>query len=217
MSFIPSWDPKPFSGLSFSAGGVLALADLSTIAQRTAITGGASWMDSLLLAPGLHYQQAADELFRKGDASSIVNIVDERGGAAVALKLNNAATANYIQRIAKPGETVTLDVCHAVAARGRYKLRRSNSGNHATAWRERSRPELGWISHLLYLSSPVLTLTAVTFTILFKDCESVSHLWSISTPNTARVDARVHNGPHDVPHPQHMGDQAAGVPRKLRP
>jgi hypothetical protein len=172
-------------------------------------------MDSLLLAPGLHYQQAADELFRKGDASSIVNIVDERGGATVALKLNNAATANYIQRIAKPGETVTLDVCHAVAARGRYKLRRSNSGNHATAWRERSRPELGWISHLLYLSSPVLTLTAVTFTILFKDCESVSHLWSISTPNTARVDARVHNGPHDVPHPQHMGNQAAGVPRKV--
>jgi hypothetical protein len=170
MAFVPGWNQRPFPRLALSAGGLIALADLQTIAQRTAITGGASWVDSLLLAPGLHYQQAADELFRKGGASAIVDVVDEGGGSAVSLKLNNAATANYIQKVAKPGETVTLDVGRVVAARGPYKLRRSNSGNHATAWKEKSGSGLGWVSHMLYLISPALTLTAITFIVLFKDC-----------------------------------------------
>lgn len=175
MAFIPGWNQKPFPSVALSAGGLLALADLQTIAQRTAITGGASWMDSLLLAPGLHYQQAADELFRRGGAAAIVDVVDEWGGAAVALKLNNAATANYIQNVAKPGETVTLNVGRVAAARGRYKLRRSDSGNHATAWREAGNSGLGWVSHMLYLMSPVLTLAAIAFIVLFKDCKPSSH------------------------------------------
>ena len=155
MSFVPGWNPKPFSTLALSASGVLALADLNTIAQRTAITGGASWIDTLLLAPGIHYQQAADELFRKGGASAIIDVVDEFAGSAVTFKLRNAATAHYIQNVAKPGETVTLDVGRAVSAKGRYKLRRSDSGNHATAWRETGPSDLGWVSHALYLTSPV--------------------------------------------------------------
>lgn len=171
MAFVSGWNQKPIPGIALSAGGLLALADLHTIAQRTAITGGASWMDSLLLAPGLHYQQAADELFQKGGASAIVDVVDESGGSAVTFKLSNAATANYIQKVAKPGETVTLVVGRA--SRGRYKLSRSDSGRHATAWRESGGSDSGWVSHVLYLISPVLTLAAVTFVVLFKDCELV--------------------------------------------
>lgn len=53
--------PKtPLPSLSLSAAGLVALADLQTIAHRTALTGTSSWWDSLVLAPGLHYQQAAD-------------------------------------------------------------------------------------------------------------------------------------------------------------
>jgi hypothetical protein len=170
--FIPGWTSKPFPALTLSAGGLLALADLQTIAQRTALTGGASWMDSLVLAPGIQYQAAADELFWKGAAASIVDVVDEHGGAAVSMKFANAATWHYIQRVAKPGETVTLNVGRAIAAHGSsYMLRRTDSGDHAMAWRVGGKPDLGIVSHVLYLISPVLTVAAIGFLVIFKDCK----------------------------------------------
>jgi hypothetical protein len=42
------------SGISLDAAGLVALADLNTIAQRTAIVGSASLLDCLVLAPGIH-------------------------------------------------------------------------------------------------------------------------------------------------------------------
>ncbi|KAK4162044.1 hypothetical protein QBC43DRAFT_322785 [Cladorrhinum sp. PSN259] len=201
-TFIPGWVQKPFPGITLSAGGLLALADLHTIAERTAITGGASWMDILLLAPGLHYQQAADQLFRKG-GEAIVAMVDKGSGSAErpiefeldrnddaaaatggngaapkktstlnrsqSLKINNAATAQYIQSIAKPGEVVTLDVGRLVASKGRYKLKRSNSGYHASAWLETNSSGIGWVSHILYLLGPLLTFGTIALAVLFKD------------------------------------------------
>ncbi|KAK2059369.1 hypothetical protein LY76DRAFT_25821 [Colletotrichum caudatum] len=56
----PVLSKEPLPGLSLSAAGLVALADLQTIANRTALTGTSSWFDALVLAPGLHYQQAAD-------------------------------------------------------------------------------------------------------------------------------------------------------------
>lgn len=56
----PVLKKTPIPELSLSAAGLVALADLETIAQRTALTGTSSWFDGLVLAPGLHYQQAAD-------------------------------------------------------------------------------------------------------------------------------------------------------------
>lgn len=56
----PVLSKEPIPGLSLSAAGLVALADLQTIANRTALTGTSSWFDALVLAPGLHYQQAAD-------------------------------------------------------------------------------------------------------------------------------------------------------------
>lgn len=152
-------------------------------------------MDTLLLAPGLHYQQAADELFRKG-GEAIVAMVDEgkgpvklrldddavsrtagrSNGSQGALKVNNAATAQYIQSIAKPGQEVTLDVGRLVASKGRYKLKRSDTGQHATAWLETNSAGLGWVSHLLYLISPLMTLAAIALLVLFKDCKKSIYL-----------------------------------------
>lgn len=170
-TFIDGWTSKPFPSLAFSAGGVLALADLHTIAQRTAIAGGASWFDVLVLAPGIHYQQAANELFHRGGATAIIEIIDELHPSSVRLQLNNAAIAHYIQKVAKPGETVTLDVGRAVAAKGLYKVRRSNTGSHVTAWRNREKPKCGWLSHALYLTTPVVTVASVSLVVIFKDCE----------------------------------------------
>ncbi|KAJ3938519.1 uncharacterized protein N0V96_011246 [Colletotrichum fioriniae] len=58
----PVLSKEPIPGLSLSAAGLVALADLQTIANRTALTGTSSWFDALVLAPGLHYQQAADSI-----------------------------------------------------------------------------------------------------------------------------------------------------------
>ncbi|KAK0737476.1 hypothetical protein B0T21DRAFT_287116 [Apiosordaria backusii] len=169
--FIPSWNQKPFPGVSLSAGGLLALADLQTIAKRTAITGGASWADAFLLAPGLHYQQAAGDLFRKGNggAIAITKIVDQSSNGEVTLELNNAATAEYIQSIAKPGQEVILDIGRASSTGKRYMLRRSASGKSAVAWLDEGSGGLGWFSHLLYLSTLFLTIATITLVVLFKD------------------------------------------------
>ncbi|KAK3693639.1 hypothetical protein B0T22DRAFT_45939 [Podospora appendiculata] len=170
MVQFPGWSSKPITGLELSAGGLLALADLSTIAERTAITGGSSWLDSLILAPGLHYQQAADELAKWSGASAIVNAVEDQDGKPMTFRVNNAATANYIQKIARPGQTVTLYVGAIPAKTSRYyRVKRSNSGLHATIWAEDAIPDLGWVSHALYLVSPVLTVASIVFTVLFQD------------------------------------------------
>ncbi len=124
----PDWSTKPIPNLALSASGLIALADLSTIAQRTAITGGSSWMDTLLLAPGLQYQQAADELVKGSGMEGIVDAVEQRDGKPTTFRINNAATAHYIQKIARPGQVVTLDVGSLPAAKARYRLKRSDSG-----------------------------------------------------------------------------------------
>ncbi|KAF6815387.1 hypothetical protein CPLU01_14157 [Colletotrichum plurivorum] len=62
--------PKtPIHHLSLSSAGLIALADLQTLSRRTALTGTSSWLDALVLAPGLHYHQAAEEAI-SGDYST---------------------------------------------------------------------------------------------------------------------------------------------------
>ncbi|KAM7209750.1 hypothetical protein V8F20_000153 [Naviculisporaceae sp. PSN 640] len=195
MAF-PNWPQVPIPGVSLSASGILALADLSTIAQRTAITGGSSWLDSLLLAPGLHYQQAAEQLAIDGgagthtahtdtddfyDGANPSVVVEGHGKSRRRIPINNAATAAYIRRIAnsRPGETVTLDVGWGglvSSKKKKIKMKRSDSGGHAFVWAEEGQKEqehisldLGWVSHLLYLASPVLTVIAAVLLVLEKD------------------------------------------------
>ena len=188
MVSFPEWTTHPIPGVSLSAGGLLALADLSTVAQRTAITGGSSWLDSLLLAPGLHYQQAADELV-KWSGSSATAVVDDGTGpeagatrvdgngetrssvSRTSFRINNAATILSLQKIARPGQTITLDVGTIPAVKQRLRIRRSESGFHATVWAVDDLPDLGWLSHVLYLISPLLTIAAVVLVILFQDCK----------------------------------------------
>lgn len=173
----PNWTSLPLSGLSLSTGGLLALADLSTIAQRTVIAGGSSWLDSFLLAPGLHYQQAADALVQQGIAGpgSVLGPIHavemQQDGRATTFVIKNAATRHYIERIARPGQVVTLDVGALAYSGIRYRMMRSGSGFHATVWAEDRVPDLGWISHLLYLISPALTVLALIIIILLQDCE----------------------------------------------
>ncbi|KAG6016655.1 hypothetical protein E4U43_003388 [Claviceps pusilla] len=177
---IPSWSSTPFPTLSLSAAGLLALANLDTVAQRTRLTGGSSWLDVFVLAPGLHYQQAVDALEGK-DAPL------PRGGDT------NPAMAQHLGRLggSEAGSVVTLRVGVAKGSRRwsrKKKKKKSNKHKGSSLVRRIRRVCTGsssssrkggggggggghrdWFSHVLYLCSPALTLTAGIFMALLQD------------------------------------------------
>ncbi|KFA67259.1 hypothetical protein S40285_06705 [Stachybotrys chlorohalonatus IBT 40285] len=165
---IAPWSTTPIPNLSLSAGALLALADLHTIAQRTALTGGSSWLDTLVLAPGLHYQQAADAIDRQLDVQQRPTAVEARGGAGVEARyvVNNAAMVGFLKRMcsddAKGDDPVTLDVMLDTAGR----VVRRGLGDFISLGGD---GDTNWFSHALYLASPLLTAAAVAFLILLED------------------------------------------------
>ncbi|KAK7743899.1 hypothetical protein SLS53_003921 [Cytospora paraplurivora] len=182
---LPGWTNNPIPNFSLSASGLIMLADLSTVAHRTALRGGSSWLDFLLLVPGLHYQQAADELANGGatvlQAVEVVHGDKDGDGApdVVYHTIVNRAVVSYIVRTAVEGKTVVLDVGEIpVRARawrmgtrgttygrgGRVGLAKEGGGGGVG-----DLPDLGWAAHLLYLASPVLTVIAATLIILLGD------------------------------------------------
>ncbi|KAH8713983.1 hypothetical protein HC256_007099 [Beauveria bassiana] len=221
---IPSWTSTPIPSLSFSAGGLLALADLGTIARRTAVVGGASWLDALVLAPGLHYQQAADALLEQA-----ATLASEPGLAAVAVErppggratsavmgsssssssaprsyaIRNIAMADYLRRLwagedagdgaAAEKKTVVVGVRveggkdadesgkmllrSGMAILRRQRRQKAQVAAAAAAdddlWR------LVWLSHLLYVLSPLLTLAATVFMVLLGDFWGLSSLLAL--------------------------------------
>ncbi|KAK6839732.1 hypothetical protein PG995_007009 [Apiospora arundinis] len=189
----PNWTNTPIPHFSVSAGGVIALADLSTIAQRTAIAGGSSWLDAFLLAPGLHYQQAADALANSGSSGmdsggpgaspSYAAIERLKEGKTSTYNITNPATVRYLQRVAaaaqRDGYPVMVDVGtlperrYWSTGRGRRSV-----GQRANIWKDQP-ADLGWISHLLYLASPILTVAAFIFMILLQEWWGVGLLLAL--------------------------------------
>lgn len=174
--FIPGWSSQPIPHFSLSASGLIVLADLSTIAQRTALRGGSSWLDSLLLAPGLHYQQAADDLFR-GEGAQVLTAVElDRDGKPTAHRIVNQAVVSYVLRVAKEGRTVVLDVGEISLKRRSWTTHRKESarrGQRAMLYGGSAQVEesLSVAAQLLYVASPVLTCVAIVLVVLLKDCK----------------------------------------------
>lgn len=188
----PQWSQYPIPNFTLSAAGLVVLADLSTIAQRTAITGGSSWLDALLLAPGLHYQQAVDGLADGsgqtggGEASGSrgesgprrYNAVEMlQGGKQSSYDIANTATIRYLQRLAAAGpaaQRIIVDVGAVpqrryFASRNTRRRHRPSSGPHAAIWPSDS--DIGWLSNVLYLTSPVLTVATIVMMALLRECE----------------------------------------------
>ncbi|SJL14836.1 uncharacterized protein ARMOST_18307 [Armillaria ostoyae] len=92
------------SGITLESAGLVALADLPTVAVRTALMGTASWLDILVLAPGMHQQQSADEVNRSEfpQTGSLTN--------GYVFRVENPATVSYLQRIGRTGHLVTAKV-----------------------------------------------------------------------------------------------------------
>ncbi|KAI1140816.1 hypothetical protein F5Y05DRAFT_288016 [Hypoxylon sp. FL0543] len=171
----PNWSQTPIPGLELSASGLLALADLGTVANRTRIVGGSSWLDALLLAPGLHYQQAADAVAGHTESYSAVELYEDRTST---YKIANPATRHYLERVGLAGQRVTVDVGRMPDRDYYFGGRRQVPGQRATIWQDQG-SDLGWVSHVLYLASPVLTITAFVFMILLREWWGVASLLAL--------------------------------------
>ncbi|PBK88125.1 hypothetical protein ARMGADRAFT_443253 [Armillaria gallica] len=90
--------------ITLEAAGLLVLADLPAVASRTALTGGASFLDALVLVPGMHKQQCADEINRgEFPTTGAMN-------SGYVFRVENPATVSYLQTIGQAGHLVTARV-----------------------------------------------------------------------------------------------------------
>ncbi|KAI0395163.1 hypothetical protein F5Y17DRAFT_218243 [Xylariaceae sp. FL0594] len=218
----PNWTQTPIPGVDISAAGLLALADLGTIAQRTRISGGASWLDALLLAPGLHYQQAADTVLN--EIPSPYNAVEASlDGKRSTHNIANTATLQYLERVCRPGQRVVVDVGRApqrsytfpLAGGGsRQQRSKRNSGlssRRNVIWRDQE-AGIGWVSQVLYLASPLLTITAFVFMVLLREWWGVAAILGLMLSrilNIYVIKQRTKRPPK-LPPPQPNPDHASG-------
>ncbi|KAF7547499.1 hypothetical protein G7Z17_g7702 [Cylindrodendrum hubeiense] len=198
-SLIHSWSTTPIPNLTLSASGLLALADLRTVAHRTALTGGSSWLDALVLAPGLHYQQACDYLDREAPTglialpvASAAPVLD--GRAEMRYGIKNAVTVNYLMSLCRKDKRglVTIDVGSVagweVGKRLRRLVRRRRKiVDEEDEYLDLSPPDLDWISHFMYLTTPGLTVASITFMILFEDWWGLSIIIALMVSRTLNI------------------------------
>jgi len=135
-----SYTQATFSGVSLDAAGLVALADISSIATRTAIIGSASALDALFLAPGIHRQQFAAEVINNGEHPATAALTD-----GYVFRVENQATVSFLQRVGVTGHLVNLKVEKDTASR---------------FWNWHCFKG-GVLSSILFLIGPVLTLVSL--------------------------------------------------------
>lgn len=98
------FNTSSISGITLESAGLVALADLSTVAVRTALTGTASYLDVLVLVPGMHQQQSAVKINdgELPDTGSMTN--------GYVFRVENPATVSYLRHIGRTGKLVTAEV-----------------------------------------------------------------------------------------------------------
>ncbi|KAK0430939.1 hypothetical protein EV421DRAFT_2024806 [Armillaria borealis] len=98
------FNTSSISGITLESAGLIALADLSTVAVRTALTGTASYLDVLVLVPGMHQQQSAVKINdgELPDTGSMTN--------GYVFRVENPATVSYLRHIGRTGKLVTAEV-----------------------------------------------------------------------------------------------------------
>ncbi|KAF7793771.1 hypothetical protein EIP86_004892 [Pleurotus ostreatoroseus] len=181
---------KFISGIQLDSAGLVALADLSTIQQRTALMGTASIFDILFLAPGIHTQQDADcvncgELPTTGALHS-----------GYVFRVENPATVNYLRKIGRTGHLVTVHV--------QDETRRTRLARHL------ARLLVGGpVASLLYALGIALTVACVAI------LGAVGDLWAMGVLlmlvgarllNTIVVTRRARMGWKGAPEPGVRGD-----------
>ena len=86
--------------VSLDSAGLVALADLPTISQRTALTGTSWFTDALFLAPGLHRQQDAAAV-NNGELPATAAMT-----SGYVFRIENQAMVFWMQGVGRPGHLV---------------------------------------------------------------------------------------------------------------
>jgi hypothetical protein len=176
--------------ISLNAAGLIALADLSSISERTALTGSASIFDILFLAPGIHTQQNASEV-NGGELPTTASMT-----TGYVFRIENQATVSYLQKIGEPGCLVTVNV---VNRRARSPLLRPLSDLLAA----------GVIPSLLYFIGITLSITSLAILGAIRDYWAVGVLLMLITArflNTVVLKRRAQKGWKGAPEPGVEGD-----------
>ncbi|RDH33560.1 hypothetical protein BDQ94DRAFT_170173 [Aspergillus welwitschiae] len=132
----PMLHPK-LPDFSLDLAGVVAIADLSTVSQRTVITGTAALLDCLILCPGLHLQQHASNL-NKGEYPAAAAMT-----SGYVFRIENPATVHYLQKISKTAHLTTVEVI--------------NIDNHMS-W-------AGQAANVLFITANANIISVLTYTI----------------------------------------------------
>ena len=151
---LASWFSKVFPKVSLDAAGLVALADLSTVGRRTALTGNSTLLDVLVICPGLHKQQDAPDL-NGGEYPACGAMT-----TGYVFRVENPATVLYLQKVGRTGHLTTLSVGSADSRRSvvHKALRMLYDPDTSTV-----------ISMLSYLFAVVLTATVLLLLVLLRD------------------------------------------------
>ncbi|KAK0493565.1 hypothetical protein EDD18DRAFT_405396 [Armillaria luteobubalina] len=160
--------------VTLDAAGLVALADLSAVALRTALMGTASYLDILVLAPGMHTQQSADEINR-GEFPATGSMT-----AGNIFRVENPATVRYLQDISRTG--------YLVSARVFLRSRSCNTYVIPFSGIDLSPIFLaGPRAAVLYLLCPVLTIIVIAILGAIKDYWALSVLGMLIVARTINV------------------------------
>lgn len=140
--------------VSIDAAGIVALADLSTVAKRTALTGTSSWLDVLVIAPGFHRQQAAVEL-NQGEYPACAAMT-----TGYVFRVENEAMVLYLQKVGKTGHLTTVELSNMDVGTSRWRKVFSTLNDFHAA------PAAG---SLVYITAVLLTVACLVIFALYED------------------------------------------------
>jgi hypothetical protein len=137
--------------LSLNAVGIIALAENTSIAQRTALLGNSAYLDMFVLCPGLHRQQSAPKL-NGGEHPAMAALT-----TGYVFRVENPATVLFLQSKGKTGHLVTIEVIASPkSTKGGLNTRARVLLNGLTSF---GNPKVNWVSSCFYFTAASATPT----------------------------------------------------------
>lgn len=135
----------------------MALADLSTIARRTALTGTSNLIDALVVCPGIHKQQDAPDLVG-GEYPACAAMT-----SGYVFRVENPATVLFLQKVGETGHLTTLSVKPQNQPKAGFPVLRRLLSGKVPAGRT------SWLANTAYAMAVAVTLVAIVIIILLQD------------------------------------------------
>lgn len=107
MAHFTTYATDAWYNTPLSLVGLLVLSNIDTVARRTALTGTSTWLDSLVICPGLHRQHDAPKL-ACGEYPTCAAMT-----TGYVFRVENPATVCYLQSVGETGKLTTLSASEA--------------------------------------------------------------------------------------------------------